>query len=120
MEPRSPSLQTDSLPVEPQEEPKNTGVGSLSLLQQIFLIQELNWGLLHCRQILYQLIFQGHLGKVQMSGHGLQVPSQPGLSWSVVPSDISFPAPLKTQALSEIHALKHGFCLPGKLRYSLP
>ena len=35
--------------------PKNTGVGSLSLLQWIFPTQELNWGLLHCRQILYQL-----------------------------------------------------------------
>ena len=33
MEPRSPALQADSLPAEPQEKPKNTGVGSLSLLQ---------------------------------------------------------------------------------------
>ena len=32
--------------------------GSLSLLQQIFLTQESNWGLLHCRQILYQLSYQ--------------------------------------------------------------
>ena len=32
-----------------------TGVGSLSVLQGIFLTQESNWGLLHCRQILYQL-----------------------------------------------------------------
>ena len=32
--------------------PKNTGVGSLSLLQGLFLTQESNWGLLHCRQIL--------------------------------------------------------------------
>ena len=32
-----PSLQADSLPAEPQGKPKNTGVGSLSLLQQIFL-----------------------------------------------------------------------------------
>ena len=38
---------------------KNTGVGSLSLLQGIFPIQELNWGLLHFRQILYQLSYQG-------------------------------------------------------------
>ena len=38
---------------------KNTGVGSLSLLQGIFPIQELNWGLLHFRQILYQLNYQG-------------------------------------------------------------
>ena len=33
----------------------NTGVGSLSLLQGIFPTQGLNPGLLHCRQILYQL-----------------------------------------------------------------
>ena len=39
--------------------PKNTGVDSLSLLQGIFPTQELNWGLLHCRQILYQLSYQG-------------------------------------------------------------
>ena len=32
---------------------------SLSLLQWIFLTQELNRGLLHCRQILYQLSYQG-------------------------------------------------------------
>ena len=37
----------------------NTGVGSLFLLQQIFLTQELNWDLLHCRWILYQLSYQG-------------------------------------------------------------
>ena len=52
---RSPTLQVDSLPVEPQGKPKNTGVGSLSLLQQIFPTQESNQGLLHCRQLLYQL-----------------------------------------------------------------
>ena len=34
---------------------KNTGVGSLSLLQGIFPTQGLNPGLLHCGQILYQL-----------------------------------------------------------------
>ena len=34
---------------------KNTGVGSLSLLQGIFPTQGSNPGLLHCRQILYQL-----------------------------------------------------------------
>ena len=31
IEPRSPTLQVDSLPAEPQGKPKNTGVGSLSL-----------------------------------------------------------------------------------------
>ena len=37
---------------------KNTGVGSHSLLQGIFLIQGSNLGLLHCRQILYHLSHQ--------------------------------------------------------------
>ena len=44
---------------EPPEEPKNTGVGSLSLLQGIFPTQESNQSLLHCRWILYQLSYQG-------------------------------------------------------------
>ena len=30
VEPRSPALQVDSLPSEPPEKPKNTGVGSLN------------------------------------------------------------------------------------------
>ena len=59
IEPRSLTLQADSLPAEPPGKPNNTGVGSLSLLQWLFPIQESNWGLLHCRQILYQLSYQG-------------------------------------------------------------
>ena len=59
IKPRSSSLQGDSSPAEPPGKPKNTGVGSLSLLQQIFPTQESNQGLLHCRQILYQLSYQG-------------------------------------------------------------
>ena len=51
-------MQADSLPAEPQEKSKNTGVGSLSLLQRLFLTQESNQGLLHCRQILYQLSYE--------------------------------------------------------------
>ena len=38
---------------------KNTGVGSHSLLQRIFLTQGLNSGLLHCRQTLHRLSHQG-------------------------------------------------------------
>ena len=38
---------------------QNTGVGSLSLLQGIFPTPGSNPGLLHCRQILYQLIHKG-------------------------------------------------------------
>ena len=59
VEPRSPTLQADSLPAEAQGKPKNTGVGSLSLLQWIFPTEELNRGLLHCRRILYQLSYEG-------------------------------------------------------------
>ena len=39
IEPRSPTLQADSLPSEPPGKPKNTGVDSLSLLQGIFRIR---------------------------------------------------------------------------------
>ena len=60
IEPKSPVLQPGSLLIEPPGKPKNTGVGSLSLLQGIFLTQESNQGLLHCRQILYQLSYQGN------------------------------------------------------------
>ena len=38
---------------------QNTGVGSLFLLQWIFPTRGLNRGLLRCRQILYQLSYQG-------------------------------------------------------------
>ena len=58
IEPRSPTLQVDSFPAEPQEKPKNTGVHSLSFLQRIFPTQESIWSLLHCRWILYQLSYQ--------------------------------------------------------------
>ena len=56
--PGSLELQANSLPAEPLGKPKNSGAGSLSLLQQICLTQEPNWGLLHCRWILYQLSYQ--------------------------------------------------------------
>ena len=56
IERRCPTLQVDSLTSEPPGKPKNTG--SLSLLQGIFLIQESNQGLLHCRWILYQLSYK--------------------------------------------------------------
>ena len=36
IEPRSPALQANSLPAEPPGKPKNTGVGSLSLLKGLF------------------------------------------------------------------------------------
>ena len=49
IEPRSPALQVNSLPIESPGKLKNIGVGGLSFLQWIFQIQELNQGLLHYR-----------------------------------------------------------------------
>ena len=46
-------------------------MGSHSLLQRIFSTQELNWGLLHCRQIIYKLSYQGSLPRHH---HGLIKP----------------------------------------------
>ena len=46
LEPRSSTLQSDSLTSAPPGKPKKTGMGSLSLLQGIFLTQELNLSLL--------------------------------------------------------------------------
>ena len=59
IKPRSPALQAGSLPAELQGKPKNTGEGSLFLLQQSFSTLELKRGLLHCRWILYQLSYEG-------------------------------------------------------------
>ena len=59
IKPRSPALRSDSLPAEPQGKPKNMGVRSLSLLQEIFPTQESNWGLLDCRWTLYPLTYEG-------------------------------------------------------------
>ena len=59
IEPTSLALRADSLLAEAAGKPKSPGVGSLSLLQQIFPTQELDRGLLPWRWILYQLSFQG-------------------------------------------------------------
>ena len=61
IKPRFPTWQADSLLTQPLGESKKTRVGSLSLLQGIFLTQESNQGLLHCRWILYQLSDQGSM-----------------------------------------------------------
>ena len=55
----SPTLRPHGL-YSPWNSPgQNTGVGSPSLLQGIFLTQGSNPGLLYCRQILYQLSHEG-------------------------------------------------------------
>ena len=54
---RSPTLQADSLPSDPPGKPMNTGEGSLSLFQEIFLTQEFNMGLPHFRWCLCAWIY---------------------------------------------------------------
>ena len=44
---------------------KNTGVGCHSLLQGLFPTPGLNLGLLHCREILYHLSYEGSLPRYQ-------------------------------------------------------
>ena len=57
---------------------QNTRVGSLSLLQGTFPTQGLNPGLLHCRQILYQLSHQGSpmRKRVGQNGGGLELAAE--------------------------------------------
>ena len=83
IERRSPALQADSLPAEPQGKPPNPEVDSLSLLQGILPTQESNWGLLHCKQILYQLSYEG--SPKANGGGGLVTKSCPTLAtpWTI-------------------------------------
>ena len=56
---------------------QNTGVGTRSLLQGILPIQWLNPGLPHCRQILYQLSYQGRPRTLEWVAY----PFSGGSSW---------------------------------------
>ena len=100
-QPRSPALLADSLPVEPQGKPKNTGVGILSLLQQIFPTEESNQGLLHCRGILYQLSHKGN--PKYWSGYPIPSPvdlPDPGIeTWSPALQVYSLPTELSGKPL---------------------
>ena len=64
---------------------QNTGVGSLSFLQEIFPTQGSNPGLPHCRQILYQLSYKGSPGILEWVAYSFSSRSswprnQPGVS----------------------------------------
>ena len=54
-------------------------MGSLSLLQWIFLTQESNWGLLHCRWILYQLKVLIHCHLASTNGDSEQGGGETGI-----------------------------------------
>ena len=82
-----PHVIAQSLPTA-QGKPKNIGVGSLSLLQGIFPTQELNWGLLHCKQILYQLMPPGKR-MLRASTATAAATALAGGSWLSVGSSVS-------------------------------
>ena len=76
---------------------QNTGMGSLSLLQEIFPTQGSNPGLLHCRQILYQLSHKGSLRTREWVAYPFSVdlpdpgikPGSPALQVDSLPTELS-------------------------------
>ena len=76
---------------------QNTGVSSLSLLQGIFPTQASNQGLLHCRQILYQLNHQGSPRILEWAAYPFSSgfsqprnqPGSPALQAIVLPTELS-------------------------------
>ena len=92
IKPRYLTLQANSLLAEPRGKPKKTGVSSLSLLQGIFLTQESNWCLLHCRWVLYKLRYQER-------------------PWSCITH--SFFIPSFFQYASKVGKVSSDYCFPG-------
>ena len=65
---------------------QNTGVGSLSLLQGIFLTQGLKPGLQHCRWILYQLSHKGRPRILELVAYPFSSRSSPPRNSSGAPA----------------------------------
>ena len=63
---------------------QDTGAGSLSLLHGIFPTQESNRGLLHCRQILYQLSHKGSPRILEQVAHPFSSGSSQPRNWTQV------------------------------------
>ena len=63
---------------------RNTGMGSCSFLQVIFSAQELNPGLLHCRQILHQLSHKGSPRIVEWVAYPFSIGSSRSRNWTGV------------------------------------
>ena len=78
----SRSVVSDSLPLyNPWNSlGQNTGVSTLSLLQEIFPTQGSNPGLLHCRRILYQLSHKGW-GMAKKKACSSPTPLPQGWGW---------------------------------------
>ena len=90
---------------------KNTGVGSHSLLQGIYLTQVSNPGFLHCRQIIYHLSRQG----LPHKGNDLQLSKI-----SVYPSLRKLSSMRKLSAkISREHVLPQALCFQKREFQSL-
>ena len=63
---------------------KNTEVGSHFLLQGIFPTQRSNSGLMHCRQILYQLSHKGSPKTLEWVAYPFSSESSPSRNWARV------------------------------------
>ena len=107
---------------------KNTGVGSHSILQEIFPTQGSNLGLLHCRQILYHLSHQGNpklcgMAKKKKLAAG-EPPSSSELAWSVpagsghVPGRVLLPGCLLPPPVQSCAAPRHQRRSPAALQPS--
>ena len=64
----------------------NTGVGSLSLLQGIFLTQGSKPGIPHCRRFLYQLSHKGNPGTLQWVAYLFPSRSSTPRNWTGSPA----------------------------------
>ena len=65
---------------------QNTGVDSLSLLQEIFPTQESNPGLPHCRQTLYQLSHKGSPRILEWVAYAFSRRSSQPRNWTRTPA----------------------------------
>ena len=100
---------------------QNTGMGSLSLFQEIFPIQGWNPGLPHCGKILYQLSHKGSPRILDWSGQPSPSPGSlpvPGIEpWSPAFQADSLPTELSDvpRGLETLQTRKYiGFIRPGK------
>ena len=84
---------------------KNTGVGCHALLQGIFSALGSNPGLLHCRQILYHLSYQGSPRILEWAA----CPFSRGSSWPRNPTQVSCIAFFTSWATGEAPAMNNHF-----------
>ena len=83
---------------------QNIGVGSFSLLQEIFPTQGLNPGLPHCRQVLYQLSHKGSPRILEW------------VAYPLPPMDLSNPGIKPGSSALQVDSLPtelSGICLPS-------